>query len=1535
MFRTLGFLFSFALAATSLADSQTFARRSFGIKAGVVVIESARAGGEAVNFAPHVWYNLDSNTRIKPRKVNLFNHAHDSTWTNAEVSRWTNLAAALGTLDPPAAGAPITKRDAPYWEVRLASVNDSEINEYDILLLPAYGYSSLNTIEREKLRSFCDKGGVLWVDLAPTSATESVNNFPIGFQLSNAAVGGNFYADYGHPLFSVPGRLNSQDLAFMQTFGGLGIQPADVPLVIQPIQGTIQAEFNKLQPLAGDNFGGIVNLAKVGDGYMVVTTRGVARALNYVPTSPVGLSGNVGPQAETPSFNRTTDAAAKLALNMIYLTAFMQQNGAGSRRIGGTPIDVEPPLLKAFDTAGMGTSIPGGPSTYVPPVVYKGLLIVATGDRLQAFDADPKSDVDGDGDSDDGIRDLSLGFERDLVWESGALGGPLSAPTAIEVPDGAVRDQVLLVDIAGNLMCFNAFPSNPTVLQTPAYVVNPPGGASEAAGAVPLPPTVHENLIFVADQQTTGAGNPTGRIWVANAATGSLVQGNVGWSVGGSMTQLIPPITGSPTVGYIPIADNSGGLDKVVYVPTAPNPSFAGPNANCGMYSFWLGARGERPSSFAVSGNQLIVATRASGQGLDIYTPGASPLGVKITLLKSNGDAYTAAEMVATFTGAVSQSGGILNFTLQPGVTSLPTGTGIRLDYHINWGTGSPSMTSQILRGFLLFPDDNTKNRRVIGNLALSPQGTLHAAIAVPGSNFGVFFSVREEGRGSFRITNRYDMYPAHTITLNQASAVRYGPTLIDTDPLTTLPGVGGFLAGDFQNLSFSGGPVVNNGVVYVVARGFKNGFVPCSVIMAFKSEPEVVEIKTGDLGTNFTLLQPDQGRSNNKNVPEVWSTLQPNQFIYEREPGSDSGTIRIENLSATTRGPILNAISLSQPVVIRRAGQPDLLIDPPSNGSRYNPLLWFMVLHGDANISPPIITGNSLFFCGTSSLPSLLTNGSPFPTRALVSGLDIEVPPNDPFIGSAPARPWQKQLYRLKTTGDPNNPINGNPAVVWPQASGLRSFEDFRIRLLQTVLGNSTQGFGVVAGPKGVYAWSQQGVWGFTKADFLVADEGRIARFDGSGNALWTSDTSFSSGQNSDSGNAANAKPVTRPTRAYPFGDREMVVVDPGSNRIIRMDLSGREIRTLEGFKLDPLHTPEGMTSNDTLFLRNPRDVIVYTSIVAAGANPFSNALASEYWVHYFVADSGNKRLLEIVDRYSYLNNRVGEPVPYLANGQQERGLGMLFWHSPAGLSGGKFDYNSVARVYIPNNSGGGRYVYAAGLGNTLPTRADTGLDTPTPTSTRTTEDGNGGVVIFDGASSQVINQIQIPALPANIYWDDASGTWLSPARNLRSKTIGNLSSVTLKNVIVGAQTQLSVMLTDSSGVYEVVDTGGGNWTAQWMMTRESYKAMRRNGSDIPTSDNPMDFRPTYARRLESGEVLIVNGYHGAYRKNLPADPWREFTGEVIQIDGDIDTSGLAPDGFAFTKRNLGFRSLSVKFLLPPVQGARGIVLPVYADRR
>ncbi len=112
------------------------------------------------------------------------------------------------------------------------------------------------------------------------------------------------------------------------------------------------------------------------------------------------------------------------------------------------------------------------------------------------------------------------------------------------------------------------------------------------------------------------------------------------------------------------------------------------------------------------------------------------------------------------------------------------------------------------------------------------------------------------------------------------------------------------------------------------------------------------------------------------------------------------------------------------------------------------------------------------------------------------------------------------------------------------------------------------------------------------------------------------------------------------------------------------------------------------------------------------------------------------------------------------------------------------------------------------------------------------------------------------------------------------------------------------------------------------WMLPRNAYRVMRRNpATNEPTGDNPLGLRPMYAKRLDPGEILLVNGYFG---RKLNGEP---FEGEIVQLNGDWDPGALG-SGFQFTQTNLGFSSISVRFELPPIQGTRGLTLPVFADR-
>jgi hypothetical protein len=1551
MFRSLVLSAILAVAAVSAFGQQKFAQHSQAIRAGILLTDANQAGGTGLpaNDVPHAWYNFDSNVRVKPGAWSIDNPNHPSTATAAIVARW---AAINPGADTPAVGARLSKADAAYWEVFLDTLTPQQVSSYDILLMPAHGLISLNSNEREKLRQFMDKGGILWVDLGPTPNTRKdlVNNLPLPFDFSGPS-GSVVSTAYTHPVLNYPESISVQDLNLMQ------FTPTVTPALItglgglESIESGIIGDSHKLTPIAvdGSNFN-MLEVGPVGDGFEVVTAGEVSTTLNHVPGS-VANNTFVG---AIPSFDRTSDAAEKLVINMIGLAGQSPEHGGGSRKINTSPIDLDAPLLREWATSTIPLA-PTGTKAYSPAVVYKNLVLISSGNQVFAYDVNNASG-----------NTNGLGYT--LLWTTSAANittSSISPPTCFEVPNAATpaaKDQVAVVDENGHVHAFPAFPSGTT--NTQLYEVAPPtelGGDAQfntsGDGPGPYAPTFHEGLLFVSDMLSPGS-TAAGRLWIVDPVVGAALSTHntswpsSGWGTGGNGQTVLGEVAGPPTVGYIPIQDNSGGMDRVVYVPTRGGIGSATNTA--GVTSLWVGARGE--SSLTppqLTSTTLIVTTRASQQGLSVFIPDSTDpetvkaLGPKLTIVKANGDPFSAGEMAATFDGNVSESTGSITFGVLPGsLLGANPGYAVRVDYTIaNWGSGAPNDVNTIQRGQIFLPDQqDNRLRRIVDHIALGPDGTMFMVLSTQDpttddSAGGSYMAIREEGRGSFVVRTRYDLYDTYDVSLNQATTVTEHPTITNGDPLLSIFPA---LKDDLVHLTYMSAPVISNGVAYVTAEALykDDPSTADTMLFAFDANPAVVEVRSGDLGQDFTILQPDITRSTVKGTPEVYSVLQTNQYVYEQLPGADQGVLRIENLSSTNRGAILNCLSNSQPLVIRKAGAPDVLFEPDSNGSHWNPLLWYTVLIGAGPVTnfgaigPPLVTGNTIFVPTVSDLSHLL--GGPSGSQGIIYGITTEISPNDPeLVEPDLQRPWQKQLAEIDPAQAALNVILPNAEFLWPQLADITTISDLQTRISQAQLGPGTIARGVIGGTGKLFTWTDSNLFSFSKANFIVADEGRLSLFDSDGNPLWSTEQTVSTGP-ANGGTVGTVHPLVHPTRAYPLGSDEYVVVDPGSNRLAILDQSGRELRSLEGFTLDATFRPDGYDANESKAFSTPRDVAVFSSVASTSSipnpNPFSDAQANEYWVHYVVADAGNRRLLEILDRYSYdpTTNRIGAPIA----------LGELLWHSSASVSGKRFSYTSVARV-----SFGGQTVFAAGIGNVQPTDTSTGITSDSGTSPEESGTGNGGIVIFNGATTTIINQVILPAIGANALFtpdptSELSGTFSQPAVPGRTKYLNNLNSVTLTTVDLGAGPQLRIMFTDSTGAYEI-PAASGTPTVDWMLPRSVpisqdtngnllsapvYSVMRTTATNLPTTANPLDFRPMYAKRLTSGDILIVNGYLGRSRK-APTDPAQDFKGEIIVLDGSTAQ--------VFTDMNLGLKSSSIKFHLPPVNGGRSIILPVFADRQ
>lgn len=1661
---SLGFVGLCALSS----GQQNYAFRNTDIRAAFLHLPGdhiAGSGPFVFTGAPHVLFNLDSNRETKPAGWNFYNPLAPGVLTQQLFDRYG--PAGMNVPSTPPVNTPLNKRTMAYWFTNVADLSNEDITQLDFAVLQISRPNlQIRPEDRERLRKFVDQGGVLWVDYTHGWA-DPINGLPIGFQTSTYGynVGASIRWDYTAPLLRYPNTLTDEEIRTVANGAQLvspvsalyqskGITPPSIGTAIVNLIGNVGfgGDYNKMKEVAGAGGSVTLNYTRIGNGYMVVTTSGLSELLNYVQGNqnrafyaiePGGVSGR--PNASTAASN----AISKLVYNMIYLASESSQSGSGSRRNYGSFIDVGAPLIQAWSSGSGPTpwfvyNAPASPvqqtHVYRPPVIYKGMVFVSANDRVNVYDADPRSDIDGDGNPDDGIPDLSLGEERDLIFTTASAGVQISSPVVTEVPRGTATggldpfpgtpvDQLLVTTADGRLLIYRIF--DPITRRLPNSLSVAPirdfsaagGGGSGIADPNQIinPPTVFEGVAYVTDT-VNNAGTEAGRIFQVDLwRLDRVVSPTTGQpAIYGGTLAPVQKFSGPPAIGYIPIQDNSGGLDRVAYLGLQPQQT---PQQNAGLISLWLGAKGERPASVGESGGNLVISTRAAASnGLPIFVlPNNShPLNPKITLIRTNGVPYTQSEMASLFTGSLAQSQGQLTIGLSGAwpPPDIDPENGIRVDYTIDWGAAGTGINAAIERGRLNFP--GTAQRLAVDGVSLSPNGAVYltytsrARASAPINNDtvgGSLLAFQEEGRGLFRMVNRWDIFGQHQYSTN-GGTITQPNALPDNDPVQYL-NVGGtslttVLGGNFTRATFQGAPVIRNGEVFVTVSGIKSASLVqpvTSAILCFRDSVEAKEIvlrrlangggnsDSGNLSqqANFTLLQPDLLRSASRLSPTTFSTLPPGQFTVEQEPGGLGAVIRINNLMNTQRGQIVDSFSTSQPIILRTQGGQDRVIDPDANGSRWSNLKWYTIIHGTDVLSSAWATGNTLYVAGNSltrwaledptvlppqfngAIFAIRTDFDPSVARRTNSSVTVPLPGEttaqlfarfEPVEVVADAnRPYMRQVISMDyprlanswtSTQAALNFIVPNQLYQMPQTPqnkserGAISFDDYRIRFNQTALQGTTATedttpLGIVGGEGTILSWTPNRIHGFRKINTWVADQGRVALFDPAGNVLFDSSRTISYGPNGAINSGGLVGKISKPTRVVTIpGTSDIIVVESEKSRLIRLSSSGRVSREITGFQTDPNFVPRGFKTGETLFLQNPRDAVTYTSEVIAGSNPFSSPAPLEQWVHYLVADQGNGRIVEIVDRYA-LDPNTGEVSQTLAQGQ-------LLWHSPAEISGPTFGYNSISRVQV----GPSRFLVVAGVSGKSLTRSDTGepgsvpfsLSDLDPNVSRNANSGNGSIVLFDSSLTggyRVFDRFSTPEIRFDRQWDFATNTWSAdPNRTIQARTrpILNLQSVTASMSQLATVPQLNIMIADASGVFEVTTplANPTTLTTRWMLPDFAYVSMRRFGSSAPSADSALKFFPTYARRLDDENVIIVNGYQGRTIRNS----FQAFNGEVLQVDGRIDTtvSGpvpptTRPNGYSVFAANLGFNSRSIRFSLGPVEGSRGLVLPVFADRR
>ncbi|MBS1708876.1 MAG: hypothetical protein JSS65_09170 [Armatimonadetes bacterium] len=1569
-------LMASAVAAAALAQPVSYATKTQTVNAGVLLVSSQVSGGQLYNPAPHVWGQLDRDTHVRPAGISFDNPLGQSTLSVAAAGRW----------GLPAVQKRLTKKEAPYWEVVLADVSETTLARFDVLSLTVRNTLALSPAEREKLRRFVDQGGTLWIDIWQGGVlnVDPANSGPLLFGLNSN--NGGLFADLGEPVMKYPNALTMPDVAQM---GDPGSVQSLVIVTPTTTLNQVMADFIAGQPrmsnVVANAAGGTVTVAQIGSGHLVVTSRGITGNINrgFDPSNPgAAWTANTGYSSLLPVNDTSFAAAAKFAFNLINLNSNFNAQAGGSRRSNSVRSTVPAPLIERF-------AVPGSYTGTNTPAIAKGRVVVTSGSSIGCFLANPSEGTPANA-SDPYVQ----------AWPTQNAGVALSSPVIVDVPNTTLGDtqQIWVLGSDDALRVYSL--TNGALLKT----VNAPSGGQVGIGT--FAPTIQDNMVVVADKSTS---DNSGRLWAVSLIDGGNPGGTSNaWVVKNSPRMLQP--TASATVGYIPIRDNSNGVDRVAYVASAPDASNNRPAA---FASVWLGAKGESPVQVSKSGAQITVNLRCSQNALPVLA-GSSPFGLHATVMRKSGAPLTQSEMESYFQNTVLQpSPGVIEFSLSPAGnssgldwdgTATPTpndDVSFRIDYTIDWSQTNTVPGDSYVRGNISVVDSSSMTRQIIGSPALGTDGHIGITVgnsAAIGPKGGTFYNMVESGRGTFDVRTRWDLYDKISTGFNVLGQgnVKYPECLTDEDDLVKkLLVISGnpILDTPISGLTFSSAPAVVGDTMYCVANGVKFVFgqpISTSVLLAFKANPDPVSFEvdspapaSGQPEPLLTLQQPDMARSLNQANPTAFSAMVTNgpKISLNRVPGANKVRITLESLSPTAGGTMNSCVSTNLPLIIKRTDTAtDQLLQPeattswvysgatfqPGNAAgKFNHLSWYSVLNGYQTTTGPLVTGQTMFVGGASFLPSLLVSGIPtfpLPTNGLVFGVDSQIAGNDPFLVGNSVKPWENQLYALKGVLAPGSFVgaSANPALRWPQVNGVESISDFRTRLLQAAISDPSA-LGMAAGNGVLAVLGANSMHAFSRSEFLVADSGRIGRFDASGNPLWTTDRTIYAGKGQPVTNANGQRPLSDPVRVYPAASNGYWVVDAASDQVIKIDSAGRELRTINRLKLHPQRVPAGMVDNESLTLRNPRDMTTFDSNMSPAdvaaifpGEVLQLAGGNELWNHVLIADAGNNRVIEVVDRYRLdSSGRVLGPVRYKVprGGPEDEGdgystaLGVIVWHTPEEFSGKLYSYNSIGRVDV--GSGVNRHtVFAFGFGNIQPGKVTVGLD-----STGQDVDlrnGFGGIILYDGPNTEVIKQFEIPAIPAGTFLGEnppGSGSYAFnlPVTNrpVKVEQFAGLRSTTVRYVDVGGTPTIAVMVTTSSGVYEIIkDTSNPSnpvWRARWMLPREAYAAMRRPRTAGPyvTTDllgNPAGFRPTYARRLESGDVLIVNNYFGTYFGNTS-----EFNGEVLLVDGSFATGSTGPldPGYGVGRLNLGFTAISVKFDLPPVSGTRGLVSPVFAERQ
>lgn len=614
------------------ADATTFSTTRRQFKVGILLMDSTNVGNGPENPDPFVFYIAESRKDLKPASWEFVNPLAPGVVTTDIRERW--LLRDPG--HPYQLGQKLTKDMAAYWEVYLSKASIQELVQYDLLYIHSHQKVGFTPADREKLRKVVDAGGVVWVENCGGMYVESQKPFfleELQFRVNPAPGGVPDIRKPDHPLLNSPFQLGLEEIqglgenklsrGFVLTKldttnpndqTGLNAAPNPETLVSIVANGN-----NNLPFIVAGNYGSGAVIATAGDTGCDINDRCGGVATNS--------GGNSGAFSGT-NFDAAQNEDLKFLFNMVAWGSQTTTDRRNNRRTGASFDAVGAPLVTNFNFDNTFTRVvrPADVvSSQSSPLIVKNALLVAGNEggaagpaTLRCYDTQPFGDLDGDGNFDEGLPDISIGLPYDEIWRLPLGNGIPSAPVygSVETDNiTAVHEDRVFVSLAdGTLVIISPFTrTNGLVgsfLPTATVVATVPGGGNGTYTTDrPAPaPVFYENRVYQV--------LPNGLVRCVNALTGAVLFTSFQNAPSYTMQPMATPTLGIVRqTGQTAFAQGSNEItnDIMLYIPVLVT---EGNNPQVGrVMAYWLGTRNEVQRNFAPQpdGGAGIMNTRVGG----------------------------------------------------------------------------------------------------------------------------------------------------------------------------------------------------------------------------------------------------------------------------------------------------------------------------------------------------------------------------------------------------------------------------------------------------------------------------------------------------------------------------------------------------------------------------------------------------------------------------------------------------------------------------------------------------------------------------------------------------------------------------------------------------------------------------------------------------------------------------------------------------------------------------------------------------------